>query len=159
MKCIPQTEPVSAIRAANGPWYQSVSKVSMPRPQTSWRPVNQWAATKAAAARAESVCGKRDRRGRRRGQPRHLATSGRYALESATQPNQMPRPTASGGDDQDGGDEDAEGAQQLEQDREQRDAEDCLGEPGGCPSPSQAVDDRAAEPPRAPSESRPPRGR
>ena len=41
MKCIPQTEPVSAIRAANGPWYQSVSKVSIPRPQTSWRPVAQ----------------------------------------------------------------------------------------------------------------------
>ncbi len=57
MKCIPQTDPVSAIRAANGPWYQSVSKVSIPRAQTSWRPVAQCAATKAAAARPSSACG------------------------------------------------------------------------------------------------------
>ena len=58
MKCIPQTEPVSAIRAANGPWYQSVSKVSIPRAQTSWRPVAQWAATKAAAASAKTSWGR-----------------------------------------------------------------------------------------------------
>ncbi len=58
MKCIPQTDPVSAIRAANGPWYQSVSKVSMPRPQTSWRPVAQWAATKAAASSANTIWGR-----------------------------------------------------------------------------------------------------
>src|SRR6476469_6177973 len=56
--CIPQTDPVSAIRAANGPWYQSVSKVSIPRAQTSWRPVAQWAATKAAAASAKSTWGR-----------------------------------------------------------------------------------------------------
>ena len=58
MKCIPHTDPVSAMRAANGPWYQSVSKVSIPRPQTSCRPVAQWAATKAAAASAKTVWGR-----------------------------------------------------------------------------------------------------
>ena len=55
MKCIPQTEPLSAIRAANGPWYQSVSKVSIPRPHTSCSPVAQWAATNAAAPSANTI--------------------------------------------------------------------------------------------------------
>src|SRR4051812_9024377 len=58
MKCIPQAEPLSAIRAANGPWYQRVSKVGIPRAQASWRPVPQWAATNAAATRANTSCGK-----------------------------------------------------------------------------------------------------
>ena len=63
MKCIPHTDPVSAMRAANGPWYQSVSKVSIPRPQTSCRPVAQWAATKAAARERQNRLGKGDCRG------------------------------------------------------------------------------------------------
>ena len=95
MKCIPQTEPVSAIRAANGPWYQSVSKVSMPRPQTSWRPVNQWAATKAAAARAKISWG----RGTAGAGGAVGSSSGELfplcGRNAPFEPNQMPRPTAS----------------------------------------------------------------
>jgi len=56
VKCSPQTEPLSAMRAAKGPWYQSVSKVSIPRAHTSCSPVAQWAATNAATPSATQSC-------------------------------------------------------------------------------------------------------
>ena len=49
-----------------------------------------------------------------------------------------------GGWDQHSGDEDPEGAQQLEQNRQQRDGQDRLGEPRGCALPG-----RQQPPPQA----------
>ena len=41
VKCSVQTDPVSAILAANGAWYQSVSKWFIPRSQLYSSPVAQ----------------------------------------------------------------------------------------------------------------------
>ena len=57
-------------------------------------------------------------------------------------------------DDQDGGNEDAEGAEQLEQDGEQRDAEHGLRQPGRWPLPPRQQAPRGDAPPPAPSGSR-----
>ncbi len=134
MKCIPQTDPVSAMRAANGPWYQSVSKVSMPRPQTSWRPVAQWAATKAAARSANTSWGRgiAGAGGADELAGWRLARAIREELATHAEPDaEADRERR---DQQDGRNEDPEGAEQLQQDREQRDAEHRLGQAGGCPS-------------------------
>ena len=137
MKCIPQTEPVSAIRAANGPWYQSVSKVSIPWAQTSWRPVAQWAATKVAAAERQKRLGKGDRRGRRRPGRRRVALySAVWAEKSAPHAEIEAQAEQQGGWDQHSRHEDAEGAQQLEQDGQQRYGEDCFGEACRCSLPA-----------------------